>query len=210
MPDALRELLDAAVAGRPPPADGGLTVLAQPAERDAGVIAFTAHNVVFADTDPRWVRDLVPPGELSVPLDPPFLLALGERLDRRIGNIDMLAVASALPGPPPLELSPVTDVDHPRVARARRYRDDVRLWTCRGGVLSLGRGVAGRWEIAVEVEPDHRGNGLGRALALAGRHLVPSGRPLWGQIAPGNAASVRAFLAAGYVPMGAEVLLVRG
>ncbi|NUR85978.1 MAG: GNAT family N-acetyltransferase, partial [Nonomuraea sp.] len=33
--------------------------------------------------------------------------------------------------------------------------------------------------------------------------------PLWAQVAPGNAASVRAFLAAGYVPIGAEALLVR-
>jgi hypothetical protein len=34
------------------------------------------------------------------------------------------------------------------------------------------------------------------------RSLVPA------QVAPGNAASVRAFLAAGYRPVGAEVLLV--
>jgi hypothetical protein len=44
-------------------------------------------------------------------------------------------------------------------------------------------------------------------LAAAARHLVPDGRPIWGQVAPGNAASLRAFLAAGYVPVGAEVLL---
>jgi hypothetical protein len=37
---------------------------------------------------------------------------------------------------------------------------------------------------------------------------VPEERPLWAQIAPGNAASVRAFLAAGYEPVGAEALLV--
>ncbi|MFC7586374.1 GNAT family N-acetyltransferase [Nonomuraea antimicrobica] len=65
--------------------------------------------------------------------------------------------------------------------------------------------MAGRWEAAVEVEPEHRGRGLGRLLAGAARHLVPE--PVWAQIAPGNAASVRAFLAAGYVPVGAEVLL---
>jgi RimJ/RimL family protein N-acetyltransferase len=71
----------------------------------------------------------------------------------------------------------------------------------------LGRGVAGRWEVGVEVEPGYRGKGLGRELAVAARHLVPGGAPLWAQIAPGNAASVRAFLAAGYRPVGAEALL---
>jgi L-amino acid N-acyltransferase YncA len=60
--------------------------------------------------------------------------------------------------------------------------------------------------VAVEVDEDHRGRGLGRALAAAARHLVPGGAPLWAQITPGNAASVRAFLAAGYQPVGAEVL----
>ena len=59
-----------------------------------------------------------------------------------------------------------------------------------------------------EVDPGYRGRGLGRGLAAAARHLVPGGAPLWAQIAPGNAASVRAFLAAGYVLVGAEALLL--
>ena len=67
--------------------------------------------------------------------------------------------------------------------------------------------MAGRWEVALEVEPGYRGKGLGRELAAAARHLVPEGTPLWAQIAPGNAASVRAFLAAGFRPVGAEALL---
>jgi RimJ/RimL family protein N-acetyltransferase len=50
---------------------------------------------------------------------------------------------------------------------------------------------------------------VGRAAIAAARHLVPGGEPLWAQIAPGNAASVRAFLAAGFRPVGAEVLLTR-
>lgn len=76
--------------------------------------------------------------------------------------------------------------------------------------MLTGRGVAGRWEVAVEVEPHARGRGLGRRLALAARHLVPESAMLWAQIAPGNAASVRALLAAGFTPVGAEALLVGG
>lgn len=82
------------------------------------------------------------------------------------------------------------------------------MWVTDGGVLTLGRGLCGRWEVGLEVAPDHRGRSLGRALASAGRHLTPDGRPVWAQIAPGNAASVRAFLAAGYRPVGMEALLV--
>ncbi len=73
--------------------------------------------------------------------------------------------------------------------------------------MLLGRGVGGRWETAIEVDQDRRGAGLGRRLAVAARHLVPGGAPLWAQVAPGNAASLRAFLAAGFVPVGAEALL---
>jgi hypothetical protein len=41
-------------------------------------------------------------------------------------------------------------------------------------------------------------------------HLLPEGEVIWAQQAPGNATSARAFQAAGFRPVGAEVLLVRG
>lgn len=140
-------------------------------------------------------------------MNPPFLTALCARLDQRMNNIDLVMLARPLTGAPPLSLDEVTDRGHPRVIRALRYRDDVRVWTCPGGMVLLGRGLGGRWEMAVEVDESARGRGLGRALALAARHLVPEERPLWAQVAPGNAASVRTILAAGYVPGGAEALL---
>jgi GNAT superfamily N-acetyltransferase len=203
----LAALLQDAAAGRYPPPDGSVTILPQPSARDAGVISFTAHSVVFIDADPAWVRGQLPPGDLSGPLLPPFLQAVCARTGRRVNNIDVICVAAPRSGQPPLTLSPVLAVTHPRVARALRYRDDVRVWLTPGGIVMLGRGVAGRWEVAVEVEPGYRGKGLGRDLAVAARPQVPSGAPLWAQIAPGNAASVRAFLAAGYQPVGAEALL---
>jgi GNAT superfamily N-acetyltransferase len=206
---ALRGILDGVAAGRFPAPDGGVSVLAQPSPRDAGVIAFTAHSVVFADVTAAWVRDRLPAGDLAAPLGPEFLCPLAGRLRRRIGNVDMLTVAPAAAGPPELPLEPVGGNDHPRVRRALRFRDEVGVWAGGGAIVMIGRGVAGRWEVAVEVKPAYQGHGVGRAAAAAARHLVPGGAPLWAQIAPGNAASVRAFLAAGFRPAGAEVLLTR-
>ncbi|MDX3073897.1 GNAT family N-acetyltransferase [Streptomyces sp. NPDC088354] len=207
----LQQLIADAAEGVLPPPDGSVTVLPQPSARDAGVLAFTAHTVVFADADPGRVRELLPPGDLSAPLNPPFLTALGGLLGRRVNGIDLLATAAALPGPPPgppLALRETAGREHPRAARALAHRDEVRVWTVPGGTVLIGRGVAGRWEMAVEVEPAARGAGLGRRLALEARRLVPDGGTLWAQIAPGNAASVRALLAAGFTPIGAEALLV--
>ncbi|WP_043625263.1 GNAT family N-acetyltransferase [Nonomuraea candida] len=202
----LQDILAAAADGQVPRPGAGPTIVPQPSPRDAGVIAFTAHNVIYADVGEAWIRARLPAGDLSAPLNPPFLRELEERMGRRVGNIDMLALAAPCAGPPPIELVEITAAAHPRVRRAHRYRDDVRVWTCPGGLLVIGRGVAGRREVAIEVDPAGRGSGLGRTLARAARHLTT--HPLWAQIAPGNAASVRTFLAAGYVPIGAEALLV--
>jgi GNAT superfamily N-acetyltransferase len=208
-PSPLAALLTGIAAGVYPPADGHVTVLPQPSPRDAGVLALTAHTVVFADVDPGWVRRRLPADDLSAPLNPPFLSELTRLTGRRVNSIDMLCFAPALAGPPSTSLVAAPASGHPRAARARRYRDGVQAWEASGGLVILGRGVAGRWEIAVEVAPERRGEGLGRKLAAAARHLIPAGEPLWAQIAPGNSASVRAFLAAGYVPVAAEALLVR-
>ena len=203
----LRRLFEGVARGVFPEADGVVEFVDQPGPRDCGVIAFTAHSVVFADVDREWMRGLLPVGDLSAPLNPPFLRALEERTGRRVNNLDLLTVAGALDGPPTMPLAEITDIDHPRVRRALRHRDGVRVWRTDGGIMLLGQGVAGRWEIAVEVEDAYRGRGLGRRLARAGRHLVGAGQAVWAQIAPGNAASVRAFLSAGFLPVGAEAML---
>ncbi|MDG9673887.1 GNAT family N-acetyltransferase [Micromonospora sp. DH14] len=208
----LADVLDAAAHGHFPPPDGGTTVVPQPSRRDAGVIAFTGHSVVFTDEDPQWVRRVLSGTDcdpLAATMNPRFLGALLDRTRRSMDTIDLLTVASSLAGPPPLRLTELVDGDHPREVRARRRRDDVRVWAAEGGVVVLGRGVAGRWEAAIEVDDARRHRGLGRALATAARHLVPDGQPVWAQQATGNARSVRAFQAAGFRPVGAEALLLQ-
>ncbi|GAA3476349.1 GNAT family N-acetyltransferase [Streptomyces yanii] len=212
MTDALAQILTAAAHGRFPPPDGSTTVVAQPNARDAGVVAFTAHSVVFTDEDPDWVRATLAgtPGDaLAATMNPHFLCALLARTGRHMNTIDLLTVAGALPGEPGIGLREIEDPEHPRVARAMKFRDEVRVWAADGGVLILGRGVAGRWETAIEVAEEARGRRLGEHLARAARHLVPD-EVVWAQQSPGNARSVRTFQAAGYRPVGSEALLVAG
>ncbi|MER5586257.1 GNAT family N-acetyltransferase [Streptomyces asoensis] len=205
----LRDILDAAARGVFPPPDGRTVVLPQPSPRDAGVLSFTAHSVVFTDEDPRWVHEALRAAgcdALAASMSPRFLTALLDRTGRAAETVDALVVGSPLPGAPPLALREIEDPDHPRVVSSRRRRDEVRVWAADGGVVVLGRGVAGRLEVAVEVDEDVRHRGLGRALVGAARHLS-AGEPVWAQVSPGNARSTRTFQAAGYRPVGAEALL---
>jgi GNAT superfamily N-acetyltransferase len=204
-------LLDAA-RGRPPAPDGAVEVLPPPpGPVGAAVLAFTAHHVVVADLDPALVATRLPDGDLSAPMGPAFLAWLGGRLGGRPGSLDVVLAAEGLGGRPPLELMPTDPRRHPRAAMALRHRADLEVWTDpeRAGMLLLGRGLAGRRELAFEVEPARRNRGLGRRLVAAARHLTPPGEPLFAQVAAGNAASLRTVGAAGFRPLGAEVLFDR-
>ncbi|MFJ6907498.1 GNAT family N-acetyltransferase [Streptomyces griseoluteus] len=207
--ETLAEILDAAARGVFPPADGGTTVVPQHCPRDAGVLAFTAHSVVFTDEDPRWVRcalAAVDCDPLAAPMNPVFLASFMARTGRGTETVDALLVGAPLPGRPALALREVEDAGHPRVRYARGRRDLVRVWTVGGGVLVMGRGVGGRLEVSVEVDDRARRGGLGRALVTAARQLAAE--PVWAQVSPGNARSMRAFQAAGYRAVGAEALLL--
>ncbi|MGY1815235.1 GNAT family N-acetyltransferase [Blastococcus sp. SYSU D00820] len=185
-----------------------MTVLPAPPGARAVVVGGTAWHVVAADVDPAWVAAAVAHDPLAAPLGARFLAALGDRVGYEPGVVDAVLVALPSPAGAGLDLRPAEAGDHPRVARAHLHRSDVRVWATPddAGVLIVGRGVAGRWEVSLEVDPAARGRGLGTALAAAAPGFVPDGAPLWAQVAPANTASLRAFLAAGYRPVGAEVL----
>lgn len=216
----LAELLERVGRGRPLPADGAVTLLPAPVGTAvAAVLGFTAHHVIAADVDNGWLMarwgSTSEPGttEIGLPLQPMFLAALGQHLNARPGGQDVLMIGAATSAPESGDLIMETVnpalLDHPRVDRALRYRTDVKVATLPGGLLTIGRGLAGRWEISIEVEPACRGAGIGRALAEYGRTLVPADVLLWAQVHPANVASMRALLAAGYRPVGAEVLFSR-
>lgn len=209
MIDRLRALLLDAARGRFPAPDGSVTVL--PAPSDGGLAAlleFTAHLVVAADVDVAEVTHHAAPGDFAGWAGPAFRDWFATRVDARPGDLDNVLVAPGRASPV-VRLVPTDAHDgHPRVVRASRHRTDVRVWTdtTGAGVLIVGRGLAGRWEVAFEVHPDARGQGIGRRLVEGARSCIPEGEPLFAQVVAANAASLRALLAAGFVPIGDEVL----
>jgi GNAT superfamily N-acetyltransferase len=208
----LAEMLHAAAHGNHPPPDGFVEVMPSPGGPADAIVDFTAHLVVAADVPADDVLNELPAGDLSAWTHPSFQLWLAERLGSKPGSRDLVLAA-----PPTdhadLELIPRDDLgEHDRVQRAARYRTDLRVFTDPEelGVLVIGLGLAGRMEFAFEVEPAARHRGLGRRLALAARTFAPEDAAIFAAVAPGNVASVRALLSAGFRPIGGEVLFARG
>ena len=209
MAHRLAHILDAAARGAYPDPDGKCEVLPSLGAISV-MVAFTGHWVIAANVDPQFVRDRYSDGDYSVPMSAAFLHQLGHEIGAEPKTQDVLLVALSAVGVPSIELEPLDDFQHSRVARANRYRRDVRVYTTvdRRGVMILGRGITNRWEVAVEVEPDAHGQGLGRALFDAALRMLPPSTPVWAQVAPGNPASLRSVQAAGFKAVGAEVLFV--
>jgi hypothetical protein len=207
-------LLHAAARGRFPPPDGAVEILPPLDGKVDAVVAFTAHSATAVDLPADEVRARLDPDDFGASMSATFLAWLGERLGTPPGVLDNTMAAPARPSvAADIALERRDDLmDHPRVSRAIRYRTDLHVYTdaSGAGVLVIGRGLAGRWEMAFEVDTAARGRGVGRALAAAAPTLVPEGEFLFAQASPGNAASVRTLLAAGYVPIGSEVLFARG
>jgi len=128
--------------------------------------------------------------------------------DGWVGSHDVVLVA---PGRGGGELAPTTACDdHPRVERARAHRRDVRVYVTDDGVVTVGEGLVGRTELSVEIGTGRpTGKGAGRRLIATGLESVATGSLVWAQVAPGNAASLRAFLSCGFTPIGAETLIRR-
>jgi ribosomal protein S18 acetylase RimI-like enzyme len=210
-PDEFLTVLEGAAKGHFPPSDGALEVVRTLRGTAGAVVGLTGHHVVVAAVDPADVKAVLSHRDLNGPLSPEFLTWLGRRTQSTPENVDVLLAAEGISEEVPLRLVDAESLlSHPRVRRSARLRSDLRVYATQDhtGVLILGHGLCGRWEAAVEVDAAHRNRGLGRRLAAAAARLVPSPHPVFMQTAPGNAAAVRAFLAAGFHPIGSEVTFV--
>lgn len=207
MTHPVAELLQDALAGRFPVADGGWHRVPPWRAGVEAVLAFTGHAVLAVGDDipderlaalgvdgyggahhPRVLLDLAGSGG--------WIDSLDALLVRRGGG------SAALVDRPDL-------ADHSRVAFARGLRDDVRVLgrpDGSGALATVGRGIGGLAEISVELDAAARSRGDGVGLVHAAAAAVPAGEPVVAAVAPGNAASLRAFLAGGFRVVGSVQL----
>jgi len=206
----LAELLNGAALGEFPAADGTVELIPPPPGPAMAVVGLTGRYVIATSAPETWVREQLPAGDLLAPMAPRFLATLGVQLGRRDDGVDILLAAPALAGE--ATLVEVERDAHPRVLRANGHRQDIRVFDDASGaaVVILGRGLALRTEVAVEVEHAARGRGLAMRALVEARRLAGPGQALFAQTAPGNAASLRALLSAGFRPIGSEVLFFDG
>jgi hypothetical protein len=194
-----------AVDGRFPPTDGGVTLLpALPRGLECSV-AFTGHAVIATDLPADDVYAQGPDG-LGASLAPDFLRHLAGG-GGWIGVIDATLYARGTGGTPRLAEFPDAH-DHPRVHHAAKLREGVRVYGDERGLVTLADGLAGRREFGIELHrPQDGSRGHGRSLIVDALSLVPEGEPVFAAASPGNARSLRSLLAAGFTPIGAEVLI---
>lgn len=177
-----------------PPLPGGLEA----------VVSFTGHVYVVTSLPEEAFTDVGLDGYGSA-VHPSVLLRMAGP-HGCAGDTDVMLVCSGIGGgdlPQRANLD-----DHPRVRHARALRTDVRVHGDERGLIALSRGLAGRTELSVEVGSPGQGTGLG--LVEDGLRLACSGEPVFAAVSPGNARSLRTFLAAGFRPVGGEVIIVSG
>jgi hypothetical protein len=201
------DLLHDAARGRFPPEDGRTEVMRAVEGAPAAVLSFTAHHVVAADVPAEEVLARVDPQDLKGPLAPGVLTWLAERTGLVAGSLDVvLAWVPERAGGDAAPMHEVEPAAHPRIERARRWRRDLRVFEGEGGMVVLGRGLAGRLELSVEVERALRDRGRARALVAGALAAAAPSEPVFAQVAAANAASLRALQPAGFAAVGAEVL----
>jgi hypothetical protein len=201
----LAEIFEGTANGVFPPLDGIVEIVPQPTPLDLeAVIEFTAHAVVATSLSEAAVlaEGYDAYGGIA---SPDFLRWLaGPGGD--IGCHDAVLVRR---GTGRSNLPARTDLDdHPRVVASRHRRTEVSVYGDDRGLITVGRGLVNRWEASIELFEETPGSqGAGRALISEAVGHVPEREPVFASVAPGNAASLRAFLACGFVPIGAEVII---
>jgi len=211
----LAGLITAAAAGQFPDPDGGWERVAPWRPGLEAIFSFTAHAVfaVAPDISDQRIVSLGADG-FGGAHDPRLIAALAGPAGW-IDSLDMLLAGrgTARPGAEPLLVDRPDLAAHPRARFAARIRDEP--WVLgypdrsRSALVTVSRGIAGLTELSFEIEPERRGQRGGARLAADALGALPEGRLAVAAAAPGNAASVRALLAAGFVPLGSFQLFRR-
>jgi len=210
----LAALIAAAAAGRYPAADGSWRRVPPWHPGLEAVIAFTGHAVLaVADDIPDRLLVSLGADGFGGAHDPRLITALAGP-GGWIDSLDMLMAGRGTGHrelPPRLTARPDL-ATHPRAAFAARIRDQPRVLgypAPRRALAVISQGIAGLTELSFELEPGHRGQGASSTLVRDALTAVPSGQLVLAAVAPGNAASVRALLSAGFAPLGSLQLFRR-
>ena len=199
----LAGVLRAAARGAFPPVDGLAELLLPDAAGTSAVVSFTGHAYVLTKLPPDVLADLDLDG-YGAATHPRALLRLGG--EGAVGSLDVVLVRPGAGGH--TTIAERDDLEHhPRVQRARHHRRDVRVLGNARGFVTIGRGLVDRIEMSVELLDHAHGSGAGRQLIDEGLRSIGPDELVFAQVAPGNAASLRAFLACGFRPIGSEVLI---
>lgn len=223
----LATIIADAAAGRFPPPDGGWRRVPPWRPGLEGIFSFTGHAVLAlapditddrlaglgvdgfgGAQDPRVVTAIAGPAAWIDSLDV-LLVARGT------GAGDAAGPAGG--GPEPAADGRLTArpdlAGHHRAQFAARIRDRRLVLGYpdrqRSAVVVASTGLAGLTELGFELEPDRRGTGAGPALVSDALSALPAGQLVIAAVAPGNAASLRAVLAAGFRPLGSMQLFRR-
>ncbi|MCE1178437.1 MAG: N-acetyltransferase [Micrococcales bacterium] len=205
---ALADVLEAARLGRHPAPDGGWTRLPRYRAGTDAVVALTGHAYLCTETaltdDELTALGVDGIGGAHAPQVALALAGAGGWMD--VLDAVLLGVGR---GRPDGALARRPDLDlHPRVVHGGRMREDVVAWgyrdLARTDVVSVGRGVGGLLEIGLEVATP----GQGSTIVSDTLDAMPAGETVVASVSPGNARSLRAFLRAGFVPIGSVQVIV--
>lgn len=203
-PHPLGQLLQDAARGCPPPADGQWRRESPWMAGLSGIVTFTGHAVLCVPDDiPDARLSALRPDGFGGAADPRLVVSLAG-VNGWIDSLDLVLAASGIAGRPSLVVSRPDLAGESRAQRAAGLRSDVRVFGLVGRddvVLTIGRGIGLLPELSFEITPDARGEGLGRRVIADARALCGPDDIVLASIAPGNVASLRAALAAGFRPI---------
>jgi hypothetical protein len=212
-PSWLPRALDAAAQGRFPTPDQKLRLVPPVAGARGALIAFTGHHVIASPLDPDAIAARISDRDVQLPTDPRFLAWLADALGGSSceDTIDVVLAREGIARTAQPPMVPVDDamLSDRRVAFAAETRTELRIYqpADASAVVVLGRGLAGRLEMSIELAPGRRGSGQGERLTAIALAEAGPGSTVFAQVAAGNAAALRAATRGGFQPICAEYLV---
>jgi hypothetical protein len=212
-PAWLPRALLAAADGRFPEPDHKVRIAPAVEGAKGAVIAFTGHHVIASTLGVSEVRRAIRERNLQLPTDPRFLAWLADAVDGSSSE-DTIDVVTAREGIERGERPAMVPLEDPmledrRIAFAAETRRDLRVHRPPDGsaVVVLGRGLAGRLEMSIELAPGARGAGLVDELTEVALAEAGPEETVFAQVSAGNSAALRAALRSGFKPVCGEYLI---